>query len=128
MVEGKVSEQVARDAAAVWAVVGQFGGIDAWLPSVESCAVDGDSRTVHSLGMVFREQLVDRDDEAMRISYKIVESPLPLEHHRATIAVVPTAVGAVVSWTFEVRPDALQSPFEDNYRAGLSALKDHLEG
>ena len=128
MAEGKVSEHINQEAAAVWALVGQFGGTDTWLPSVDSCAVDGDARTVDTLGMVFREQLLDRDDEAMRISYKIVQSPLPLECHRATIDVVPAAAGALVSWTFEVRPDDLASPFEDNYRTGLAALKDHLEG
>jgi mxaD protein len=127
MADGEVFQHIDRDPAAVWAVVGRFGGIDEWLPTVESCDVAGDIRTVHTLGMEFREKLLGRDDAAMEISYKIVESPLPLGHHRAQLSVRPNDPGAHVSWRFEVSPDDLASPFEDNYRAGLAALKSHLE-
>jgi mxaD protein len=127
MAGGEVSEHIDRDADAVWALVGRFGGIDQWLPSVESCDVAGDIRTVRTLGMEFREQLLGRDDGSMQISYQIIESPLPLEHHKATLSVRRAEPGAHVSWRFEVSPDQLASSFEENYRAGLSALKSHFE-
>lgn len=127
MAEGEVSEFIHEEPDVIWALVGQFGGIDDWLPDVDSCEVDGDDRTIHTLGMTFRERLLHRDDASRTISYEIVESPIPLDHHRATIGVTPDSGGARVVWSFEVRPDHLANPFEQNYQGCLAALKARFD-
>ncbi|MBV8304744.1 MAG: SRPBCC family protein, partial [Acidimicrobiia bacterium] len=39
MGKGQASIEIARKPDEVWAVVGDFGGLNAWLPGVESCRV-----------------------------------------------------------------------------------------
>jgi protein-tyrosine phosphatase len=61
---GDASVSVERPADVVWARIGQFGGIDKWMPGVDSCVVDGDVRRLSVFGMDITERLVARDDAA----------------------------------------------------------------
>ncbi len=71
---------------AVWAVVGDFGGIAGWMPGMDSCRVEGDNRILDTMGMTITEKLVAKDDAARAITYSIVDG-VPVEsprghHHR----------------------------------------------
>ena len=52
------------------------------------CELDGDVRILQTMGIEIHEQLKEHDDDARRIAYSVVKSPMPLEHHLATITVV----------------------------------------
>ena len=81
MADGKAEVKIAKHPDEVWELVGEFGGLDEWMPGIESCELDGDIRKIQTMGMEIHEQLKEHDDDARRISYSIVKSPIPLEHH-----------------------------------------------
>jgi carbon monoxide dehydrogenase subunit G len=112
----------------VWAVVGDFGGIGAWMPGIDSCSVSGDERTISMLGMEIVERQFERDDAARSLTYGIVSGGLSVDHHRATIAVTPNGSGSHVTWEVDVDPDTLTDIMEQTYQGSLQALKDHLGG
>lgn len=113
---------------AVWAVVGDFGGIDGWMAGVDRCDVDGDVRTVHTMGMEIKETLVARDDATRSITYSITEGA-PAESHEATITVADGADGGShVTWDVSVAPDEMAELFAGIYQGALDALKGHVEG
>jgi carbon monoxide dehydrogenase subunit G len=111
----------------VWALVGDFGGIG-WMPGIESVEVAGDDRTIAMGGMTIVERLVNRDDDARTLTYSIVDGPVPVDSHEATIAVVPAGDGSRVSWSVTTEPDDAASFMKDVYSGALQALKAKLEG
>jgi len=69
---------------------------------------DGDVRIVSfANGAVVRELIVDVDDRARRIAYAVVESPLQLTHHHATMEVLREGADASrLVWIADVFPHA----------------------
>jgi hypothetical protein len=127
MADGKVEVQIARGADDVWALFRDFGGLGDWMPGIDSCQLDGDVRILQTMGMEIREQLKEHDDEARRTAYSIVQSPMPLEHHLATITVTPDGEGSRLVWAYEVRPDELAAAFAPIYDGSAQAVKARLE-
>ena len=129
MAEGKAEVSIDRSPDEVWKLVREFGGLDEWMPGVETCVVDGDVRTIGLMGIEIKEQLRGIDDSARRISYSVVESPMGnLESHLATIAVEPEGNGSHVTWTVEVSPDELLGLFVPVYEGSVVELKKKIEG
>ena len=83
---------------------------------MESCEVRATSAIIKTMGIEIHEKLGGRDDAARTISYSIVKSPMPLEHHEATITVTPEGDGAHVMWAVEVRPDEMLGAFVPIYQ------------
>jgi carbon monoxide dehydrogenase subunit G len=119
---------IAKPPAEVWALVGEFGGLDTWMAGVDSCVVEGDVRTIQTMGMTLTEQLVGRDDAARAITYSIVGEGKPVESHEATITVHETDGGSEVTWDVSIEPDAAAAMFKDIYQGALGELKAKLEG
>jgi carbon monoxide dehydrogenase subunit G len=129
MAEGKAEVSIDRNPDDVWKFVREFGGLDTWMPGVETCVVDGDVRTIGMMGIEIKEQLRGIDDTARRISYSVVESPMSnMESHQATIAVDPEGSGSHVTWSVEVAPDELLGLFVPVYEGSVVELKKKLEG
>jgi hypothetical protein len=127
MAEGKAHAKIAATPDEVWALVGDFGGLGQWMPGIDACEVDGDVRKLQTMGLEIHEQLKDRDDAARRISYTILQSPMPLEHHLATITVTPDGDGSLLTWEYEIRPDEMAGAFGPVYEGSVQAVKQQLE-
>jgi len=120
---------IAKPADEVWALVGEFGGLDSWMAGIDSCTVDGDIRTIETLGMTLTEQLVGRDAEGRSITYSIVGEGAPVAKHEATITVLDAGDGASeVTWDVSVEPDEAAPMFKDIYQGALGQVKTTLEG
>ena len=128
MAEGKAEVSIDRSPDDVWQLVREFGGLETWMPGVETCVVDGDVRTIGLMGIEIKEQLRNLDDPARRISYSVVESPMGnLESHLATISVEPEGQGTHLTWAVEVVPDDLLALFVPVYEGSVVELKKKLE-
>lgn len=127
MAEGKVEVEIARSADDVWALIGDFGGIGDWMPGIDACELEGDVRKLQTMGIEIHEQMTGRDDAARRVSYSIVKSPMPLEHHLATLTVTPDGDGSRLEWAYEVRPDEMAAAFGPVYEGSAQAVKQQLE-
>ena len=98
------------------------------MPGLESVEVAGDDRTIATSGMTIVERLVNRDEDARTITYAIVDGPVPVDSHEATIAVVPAGDGSRVSWSVTTEPDDAAAFMRDVYAGALKALKTKIEG
>ena len=118
--------EIAASPADVWAVAGDFGGIG-WMPGIDSVTVEGDVRTIAMMGMEIKEQLKSRDDDARAIAYSIVEGPVPVDSHLATITVHDgDDGGSRVTWQVDIEPEGA-AMFKDIYQGALGALKEKVE-
>ena len=110
----------------VWAVVGNFGDL-MWMPGIESCELEGDTRVLSMMGMRIVERQLGRDEEACVISYGIIDGDMKPETHEATITVVEEGAGSHVTWDV-VTDDAMTDVMKNAYQGALEALKGQLEG
>ena len=128
MASGKAEASIDRLPNDVWNIVRNFGGLADFMPGVDSCTVDGDVRTVGTMGIEVKEQLRELDDETRRISYSVVESPMTnMVSHLATIGVDAEGAGTLLTWSVEVEPDDLCALFLGIYEQSVVALKQKLE-
>ncbi len=119
---------IAKPPAEVWALVGEFGGLDTWMAGVDSCVVEGDVRTIETMGMTITEQLRGRDADARTITYSIVGEGAPVASHEATISVLDADGSTEVTWDVTVEPPEMGAMFRDIYQGALGQLKTTLEG
>jgi carbon monoxide dehydrogenase subunit G len=126
MAEGKAEITVGRSPDEVWDLVGDFDGLADWMPGIEECKSDGKVRVLSTMGMEMHEELRQRDDSARSLTYSIVQSPLPLEHHEVTISVDPEGDGSKVTWAYDVRPDEMAPVFGTAYEGALKAVAARL--
>ena len=125
MAKDQVETTVEADPDKVWSVLGDFGGIDAFFPGIDSCRVEGDVRILDMGGNTVKERLIAQDDEARTCTYSVIE--MPGLDHRATIKVEPAASGGSrVIWEYDVQPDSMGAVFRDTYAKALEAVKSHL--
>jgi hypothetical protein len=127
MAEGKAEAKIAAPPEEVWAVVGEFHGLDTWMPGIDKSEPDGDVRKLQTMGMEIHEQLQSRDDSTRTISYSIVKAPIPLEHHLATITVLEDGDGSILVWAYDVRPDEMAAAMGPVYEGSVQAVKARVE-
>lgn len=122
MAEGAVDVSVSATPDAVWAKVGDFGGLADFFPGIDSFRLEGDDRVIGMFGMEIRERLLARDDTARTITYSVVEG-VPVESHTATITVEAEGDGCKVTWAYAVEPAEMAPIFGDTYKAALAAVE-----
>ncbi len=113
----------------VWAAVRDWGALhERLVPGfVLDTRLDGEDRIVtFANGTVFRECLVDLDDEARRLVWSIVDGPYT--HHNASAQVFPDGeAGARFVWTADLLPNELAGPTGEAMGQGTDVVKQTLE-
>lgn len=109
----------------VWDLISDFGDLS-YMPGVESVTVEGELRTVKTMGMEIEEHLVAKDDAARSFSYSIVGG-VPVDSHQANVSVRPDGEGSRLVWEVTVTPDDALDLFVPVYEGSLKAIKAHLE-
>jgi len=139
MAKISVNEDYAASAADVWQKLSDFGGLAGWMPGIKSCEVKGQGigavRTLAMGPVKIVEKLESFDDDGRRLSYSLVEGPMPLKNFLATIEVSETSPSSCrVKWSaaFDL-PEGLSKEkiapgLEGGYGGGLKALKALVEG
>ncbi|WCB94909.1 hypothetical protein DSM104299_03649 [Baekduia alba] len=122
MARAYASAVIDATADAVWGGVRDFGDLASWFaPLVVSSAIDdgkagdqvGAVRTcVLADGVRVQEHLLSHSDVERSCTYSVPDSPLAIEHYRATLRVTPVTVGdqAFVEWwaTFDCALDEVE--------------------
>lgn len=94
---------IAAPPAKVWALVKDFGALQAWHPGVAKSVANGTERTITL--KAGGSELVDSQDEAddakMTLGYRLSSEgndALPVSSYSATIVVAPKDGGSEVTW------------------------------
>lgn len=125
MAEGSVECVLEASADAAWAAVGDFSGVDAVFPDLDSFEMDGDDRIIGMFGLQIRERLYERDEATRTLVYGIIDG-VPVTMHRGTITVTEEGAGSKVTWAWAVEPDEMSDLMAASYTGALDALKKHL--
>lgn len=135
MTHVQVQGEIGASADAVWAVVGDFGGLVTTLGG--SAEVEGDGigqlRTIKFGSHVVVERLEELDPDARSITYVILQrGPLPVRDYRATMELAPAGDSAcTLTWFSDFEPEGAS---EDDaikavrgvYDGGIAGLQRHF--
>lgn len=119
--------RIDKPADEVWTLVADYGALGDWFPGVDGCSLDGDVRTVATMGIEIQEERITSDDELRRLQYSIVGGPMVPEHHLATIDVIEDGDDTLLVYSCDVRPDELADMFGPIYGQATTAIKNQAE-
>ncbi len=143
----KASEQVEITATPekVWAVIEHFDDLG-WHPAVGSTLlIAGKADQAGAIRLIITrdgakitDQLLNQDGKAHSMTYRIVDSTLPVDHYQGTLQVLPNKTGSILKWrsTFTRKDEksveggddvTAQKIITGIYTSGLSAVKARLE-
>jgi uncharacterized protein YndB with AHSA1/START domain len=113
----------------VWDALRDFGALHTRLAPgfITDTRLDGKDRIVTFFnGSVVREILVDRDDDARRLAWSIVDGPY--SHHNGSAQVFPDGDGGTrFVWITDLLPDDLEARTDELMEYGTSVIKKTLE-
>ena len=119
------------DASRVWQVIGDWadGPVRMARGLVVSSDAEGTVRVVtFADGMIARERLVTREDDARRIVYSMVGDTVRPEHDNAVMQIVPEGADRCrFIWTRDVLPDELAESLRAAMEDAGAAIKRTLE-
>ncbi|CAM3515828.1 MxaD family protein [Pseudomonas floridensis] len=126
--------EIPSDADSVWAIVGDFGGFQAFIPALESTEVTGVGvRSVRKKlfkdGNFAIEQLNSRDDQARYITWSLIHTSLPVGNLWASMTVQPAGDNScIATWTIIAEPDQGGSEALPAFEAFLQGFADSAMG
>ena len=125
------SVRLAAPASEVWGIVGNFQRLPDWHPAFSGSVAEkvGDVEFRHLTladGGEIYEQLVDTTTHSY--TYRIIKSPLPIEHYESRVEVWTTEGGSEVTWSSSFTPKAegMEDVIAGVYEAGLNALAERF--
>ncbi|WP_321945592.1 SRPBCC family protein [Paraburkholderia sp. J10-1] len=137
MANVSVSIEIGAPVESVWAMLGDFNGLPAWLEFVRSSRLSDGGRIRHLEAMggaIIVEALLEHSATERFYRYAIVEGPDPVSDYVATLCARRIdADTTAVTWASRFEPrDAHQAAslvghYEVLYRAGLDRLKTLAE-
>ena len=118
--------RVGADPASAWEAVRDFAHVHERVAVgfVTDTRLEGDERVVtFATGVEARERLVDVDEDRRRLVYSVVQSPLGLSHHQASVEVIDGSDGrARLVWISDVLPDQLAPTIDGMMTEGAAAI------
>ena len=122
----KLSETAQFNCAAanLWSILSDVGRCD-WVPTIEKIMLDGDCRVFEMAGMgTITEKILLKDDENMILQYSAIDTPAPIEHHLATMKIIPDGdFACFLEWTTEIEPEI----FADSIHQGMLVSIEGIE-
>jgi hypothetical protein len=119
--------RIARPADVVWRLVGDAARLHEWFPGIDSCVVEGTTRTITlGSGISMPEQILVHDDLQRRFQYTIT-API-FTYHRGTIDVLDMGDGtSVVVYQTDADPRTMALTISGGTAAALDELTRIME-
>lgn len=138
MIRTHVSCVIEAPIQKVWRTIRPFDSLAAWHPHITACMIEG-GQTADKVGSIrrltlrdggiVRETLLTLSDPEHRITYDIIESPMPVRNYVASLALHPVTEGdkTFAMWTVEFdtpddRREEMIATLQDIFRSGLLNL------
>jgi hypothetical protein len=124
-----LAERVELDcsAAYLWIILSDVGRCD-WVPTIDKITLDGDCRLFDMEGMgTITEKILLKDDEKMILQYSAIDTPAPIEHHLATMKILPNNnLSCSLEWTTEIEPEIFADSIHQGMLVSIEGIKKIL--
>ena len=108
----------------LWSILSDVGRCD-WVPTIEKITLDGDCRLFEMEGMgTITEKILLKDDEKMILQYSAIETPAPIEHHLATMKIIPNGDSSCfLEWTTASAPEIFAESIHQGMLVSIEGIK-----
>ena len=124
-----LAERVELDCSAeyLWSILSDVGRSD-WVPTIDKIILDGDCRLFEMEGIgTITEKILLKDNEQMILQYSAIETPSPIEHHLATMKIIPDGESACsLEWTTEITPVIFADSIHQGMLVSIEGIKKVL--
>ena len=121
-----LAERVELDCSAeyLWSILSDVGRSD-WVPTIDKITLDGDCRLFDMEGMgTITEKILLKDDENMILQYSAIDTPAPIEHHLATMKIIPDDdFACLLEWTTEIAPEIFAESIHQGMLVSIEGIK-----
>lgn len=124
-----LAERVELDCSAkhLWSILSDVGRCD-WVPTIEKITLNGDCRLFEMEGMgTITEKILLKDNDQMILQYSAIETPTPIEHHLATMKIIPEGdFKCYLEWTTEIKPEIFADSIHQGMLVSIEGIKKVL--
>ena len=109
----------------LWVILSDVGRCD-WVPTIDKIALEGDFRHFEMTGMggQITEKILKQDNASMTLQYSAIKTPAPIEHHLATMQIVPlNEHECLLNWTTEISPDIFAEGIQQGMLISIEGIK-----
>ena len=121
-----IAERVKLECSAtyLWSILSDVGRCD-WVPTIEKITLDGDCRLFEMEGIgTITEKILLKDDEKMILQYSAIETPAPIEHHLATMKIIPNGDSSCfLEWTTAIAPEIFAESIHQGMLVSIEGIK-----
>lgn len=121
-----LEQEFACAASTVWEIVSDVSRSD-WVPMVDSITLEDDVRSFELKGIgQIKERILEVDHDAQCLRYSAFSTPANIEHHLATIRIVPNGDSCLLHWTIEISPNLFAGPVYNGMQQSITGLRKVL--
>ena len=108
----------------LWMILSDVGRCD-WVPTIDKIALEGNFRHFEMTGMgQITEKILKQDNASMTLQYSAIKTPAPIEHHLATMQIVPlNDHECLLNWTTEISPDIFAEGIQQGMLISIEGIK-----
>ena len=108
----------------LWAILSDVARCD-WVPSIEDIKISDDCRYFEMKGMgEITEKILKCDEQEMILQYSAIETPVPIEHHLATMQIFPISEKQCsLTWITEISPDIFSDGIHQGMLTSIEGIK-----
>lgn len=133
-----VREEIEAPATSVWEAVQNFGDASAWFPEAKVLDIEGQGtgatrRIQIPTGEIYTEKCVVHEPASFKLSYVIMEGPMPCSNYLADVQVETVDERrSVITWscTFDAPAEEvkeIENLFENTYQSiFIASLRNHF--
>ena len=123
----RIEKQIKCSAESLWELFADVTRSD-WVPFADDIIFENNVRTFKMDGVgEIQEKIIETDQENKSLTYSVIKSPVPLNHHLAKVKILENNNFSKLVWTTEVEPDEFEKLISDGMESSIEMIKKILE-
>ena len=123
----RIEKQIKCSVDSLWELFSDVTRSD-WVPFANEIILENDVRTFKMDGVgEIKEKIIEKDQANKSLTYSVIKSPAPLNHHLAKVTVLEDKNFSKLVWTSEIEPDEFEKLIADGMESSIEMIKKILE-
>ena len=127
MVKIKIEKQIKCTVDSLWELFSDVTRSD-WVPFANKILYEDSVRTFIMEGVgEIKEKIIEINHSEKSLTYKVVQSPVPLDHHLAKVTILEDKNFSKLIWVSEIKPDKFEKLIKDGMESSIEMIQKILE-
>ncbi len=127
MVKIKIEKQIKCTVDSLWELFSDVTRSD-WVPFANKILYEDGVRTFIMEGVgEIKEKIIEINHSEKSLTYKVVQSPVPLDHHLAKVTILEDKNFSKLIWVSEIKPDKFEKLIKDGMESSVETIQKILE-